>query len=162
MFSIPTFRPATSLRVAALAAPVLLALGACAPASQSESQAFAINQARSESRQSYILSGAVLQRSDTRTLLDLVAERWPTMVRGDLPRGAGLRLGAPVSVYPDRFGVYDTRGAFLGGPEYLASMRTTDIVQIRRLTDMEENAKFGHSHPAGAVIVTWVGERVRP
>jgi hypothetical protein len=142
---------------------MLLALGACAPVSQSASQAFAINQARSESRQSYILSGAVLQQSDTRTLLDLVAERWPTMVRGELPRGAGLRLGgAPVNAYIDRFGVYDTRGAFLGGPEYLASMRTTDVVQIRRLTAMEENAKFGHNHPAGAVIVTWVGERVRP
>ena len=163
MFTIPTFRSVTPVRIAALAAPVLLTLAACAPATQSASQAFVVNQARSESRQSYILSGAVLQRNDTRTLLDLVAERWPNLVRGELPRGAGLRLGAPPQTgYPDRFGVYDTRGAFLGGPEYLASMRTTDVQQIRRLTDMEENAKFGHSHPAGAVIVTWAGERVRP
>jgi hypothetical protein len=163
MITAPTFRPVTQRRIAVLAAPLLLALGACAPASATATQTFAINQARSESRQSYILSGAVLQRSDTRTLLDLVNERWPGMVRGDLPRGAGLRFGAaPPSAYPDRFGVYDTRGAFLGGPEYLASMRPSDVQQLRRLTDMEENAKFGRSHPAGAVIVTWVNERVRP
>jgi len=54
----------------------------------------------------------------------------------------------------DRFGVYDASGVFLGGPEMLALLPTTDVRGVRRLTDIEETVRFGRTHPAGAVIVT--------
>ena len=73
-------------------------------------------------------------------------------------RGNGTRLWPAAPLPPwDRFGVYDTKGTFLGGPDYLAGMTTGDVLQLRRLTDTEEHAAFGRRHPAGAVVVTWAG-----
>jgi hypothetical protein len=83
-------------------------------------------------------------------------------VRGPLPRGNGDRPWTPPTLQPaDRFGVYDAYGAFLGGPEYLAAVSTSDVRQLRRLTDTEEHAAFGRRHPAGAVVITWAGTTMR-
>jgi hypothetical protein len=138
------------------AALLALSTAACATAPRPAANALG-HRSMLDSRQSYVLTGAVLHRRDTQTLLDLVAERWPGMVRGDLPRGAGLIVtAASPRADDDRFGVYDIRGAFLGGPEYLANVRPADVQQLRRLTQVEENARFGRRHAAGAVIVAWV------
>jgi hypothetical protein len=102
----------------------------------------------STSRLSYILNGAALPPD--RLLSDIVAERWPQLVRGDLPRGDA---GQAVSL--DRFGVYDMRGAFLGGPDYLTGIRAADVREIRRLTAVEESVQLGRRHPAGAVVIAW-------
>lgn len=144
---------------------LVLAAAACATAPGSgrrpRSAAEALVQPRPsiEMRHSYVLSGDVLRRSDLQTLLDLVAERWPELVRGELPRGAGLRLGTESQAASDeRFGVYDVRGAFLGGPDYLANVRVADVRQLLRLTDVDERARFGRRHAAGAVVVAWAGD----
>jgi len=159
MFRTSTFRLPPRIRLAVVTAPLLVTIGACGVAPAPGAQALALTPAHVESRQSYVLSGSALRRDDARSLLDIVAERWPNMVRGELPRGAGLRITPLPAVFTqDRFGVYDTHGAYLGGPEHLATMRSADVQQLRRLTEMEETAKFGHSHPAGAVIVTWAGD----
>ena len=100
------------------------------------------------SRASYIITTAT--ELSTRHLADIVRERWPNLVYGDLPRGAA---GQAASI--DRFGVYDARGVFLGGPDYLQGVRAIDVVQIRRLTSSEEFALLGKRHPAGAVLLTW-------
>ena len=144
----PLLRVATAL--------FALATAACATAPRPMADALG-HRSMLDSRQSYVLTDAVLHRRDTQTLLDIVTERWPGMVRGDLPRGAGLIMTA-ASPRPDddRFGVYDVRGAFLGGPEYLANVRPADVQQLRRLTQVEENARFGRRHAAGAVVVAWV------
>jgi hypothetical protein len=100
------------------------------------------------SRGSYVISTAT--ELGTRHIADIVRERWPNLVYGDLPRGP---MGQAVSI--DRFGVYDARGVFLGGPDYLQGVRAIDVVQVRRLTATEEFALLGKRHPAGAVLLTW-------
>jgi hypothetical protein len=144
---------------------LVLAAAACAtapgtgPRSHSAAEAVAPTRPGIETRHSYVLSGDVLRRKDPQTLLDLVAERWPELVRGELPRGAGLRLTAePQGPNEERFGVYDARGAYLGGPEYLANVRAVDVRQLLRLTDVDERARFGRRHAAGAVVVAWSGD----
>lgn len=134
-----------------IAAPALLALGACAARQGPDAGALRRLQestAPTSSRASYVIAGASVPGD--RMLSDVVRERWPRLVQGDLPRGELDRFGAI-----DRFGVYDARGAFLGGPLYLESVRARDIVQLRRLTMIEEASRFGRGHPAGAVIITW-------
>ena len=109
-----------------------------------------------------MLAGADLPSDDGRLLLEIVDARWPGMVRGDLPRGADQCLSiCATPATPDRFAVYDARGTLLGGPESLAGIRITDVRALRRLTDIEERAAFGHRHPAGAIVVTWAVERAR-
>ena len=100
------------------------------------------------SRTSYVIDGAALPPE--RMIVDVVRERWPQLVHGELPRGD---FGQALSI--DRFGVYDDHGAFLGGPEYLAQVRAGELRQIRRLTAVEESAYLGKRHPAGAVVLTW-------
>jgi hypothetical protein len=100
------------------------------------------------SRGSYVISTA--KEISTRQLADIVRERWPNLMYGDLPRG-----GTGQAFSMDRFGVYDARGVFLGGPDYLQGVRAIDVVQIRRLTASEEFALLGKRHPAGAVLLTW-------
>jgi len=138
------------------AALLALVTAACATAPRSSVGALGPAPTRLAARQSYVLSGDVLHRRDTQTLLDIITERWPGMVRGELPHGAGLVMSAAApSAFDDRFGVYDVRGAYLGGPEYLANVRPADVQQLRRLTEVEEHAHFGRRHAAGAVIVAW-------
>jgi len=100
------------------------------------------------SRLSYVISTA--SELGTRNLADIVRERWPNLVYGELPRGG---IGQPVVL--DRFGVYDARGVFLGGPDYLQGVRAVDVREIRRLTAIEEYSMLGKRHPAGAVLLTW-------
>ena len=145
-------RPTVSLvSRAALAATALTLLAACATVGGR-----APREARSApttSRQSYVIDGASLPSE--RPLMDVVAAQWPRLLSGDLPRGnAGESMSSM-----DRFAVYDTRGAFLGGPDYLRSVRANDVRELRRLTSLEEAAKFGHRHPAGAVVLVWRTDR---
>ena len=155
-------RRTAPLPLLTLAAPALLALGGCASAPESGFRALAAPSSSpasssasspaaarpTTSRTSYVIAGASLPGD--RLLIDVVATRWPQMVRGDLPRGELARFTTI-----DRFGVYDARGTLLGGPTYLESVRAREVVEIRRLTYGEEAAKFGRGHPAGAVILTW-------
>jgi hypothetical protein len=109
-----------------------------------------------DARRSYVLTSAELSTEHDRWLSEVIASRWPDIVYGDLPRSPGTLR--PFDAGPnDRFGVYDARGSFLGGPDYLTSVRPSDVQQIRRLTSMEEFATFGRGHPAGAVVLTWLG-----
>lgn len=132
---------------AALAASVLLLVGACAGAGYAARGAERVTPDGAE-RVSYVIAGESLPAE--RMLADVVSARWPRLVRGDLPRG-----GAGQAESPDRFGVYDARGAFLGGPDYLLVLRAGDVREIRRLTANEEFARYGRRHPAGAVVLDW-------
>jgi hypothetical protein len=156
MPSAPTSRLARRFRLAVGAAPALLAFTACTGPGAPVRQSLTVAPNVGDIRGSYLLGAAELRQAETRTVLDVVGNRWPAMVRGDLPRGGSMRLTGPdTPIFQDRFGVYDSRGTFLGGPEYIASLHTEDILELRRLTEMEERIKFGRSHPAGAVILTW-------
>ena len=104
--------------------------------------------ASTTSRASYVITTE--SQPGTRHLIDIVRERWPALVYGELPRG---NTGQATSI--DRFGVYDARGVFLGGPDYLQGVRAVDVREIRRLTPIEEYSMLGKRHPAGAVLLTW-------
>jgi hypothetical protein len=113
-----------------------------------------------ESRFSYIVTADELVDDHSATMYTFIASRWPSMVFGDPPRGGGS-YGAVLSPTDDRFGVYDARGAYLGGPEFLLNVLPSAVQQLRRLTSMEEHTLFGRGHPAGAVILTWSGRARR-
>ena len=144
-----------TLARAALATSTLSALAACA--SVGSNAAGPLREERTllpklvtTSRDSYVITGASLPRDQR--LTDVVAQRWPQMMRGELPRGD---FGLVPTTSLDRFGVYDSRGAFLGGPDYLVSVRADDVIEMRRLTAGEESALLGRRHPAGAIILQW-------
>ena len=145
------------VRRGALAASSLLALAACARMQGPVVRDLVVAPTPTTSRSSYVLTGSEIASHGTRSLLEVVDVQWPGLVSGALPRGGiGTFDAGPAN---DRFAVYDARGALLGGPEALAGMRAPDVRQLRRLTAVEESAKFGHSHPAGAVVVTWADTR---
>ena len=100
------------------------------------------------SRASYVITTE--KQPGSRQLSEIVRMTWPALVYGDLPRG---NAGQGSSM--DRFGVYDVRGVFLGGPDYLQGVRALDVLENRRLTPVEEFAVLGRRHPAGAVLLTW-------
>ena len=150
-----------------------LALAACASTSYGTSYRPASRSAvaaREDTRGS-VLSERALRRDDARPLVDLLHERWPGLVDllherwpglvdGALPRGASLRLAPMADAgVVDRFGVYDERGHFVGGPDQLATVRAGDVREVRRLSAVEERVAFGRSHPGGAVVLTWAVAR---
>ncbi|AHG89361.1 hypothetical protein J421_1824 [Gemmatirosa kalamazoonensis] len=139
---------------AVLATSTLSALAACASGGLSSGALFeqgtTLPKLVTTSRDSYVIAAASLPRDQR--LTDVVSQRWPQMVRGELPRGD---FGLVPTQSLDRFGVYDSRGAFLGGPDYLVSVRADDVIEIRRLTAGEESALLGRRHPAGAIILQW-------
>jgi hypothetical protein len=145
----------TRLALAASLAAALLIVAAVAPA-RAGAQPRSARQLSLSPRPSYVLTAAELRPSDTRSLLTLVATRWPTFVAGET-RNAATRItpGGWSSGPQDRFGVYDNYGTFLGGPDYLDALFASSVTEVRRLTELEEFAAFGHSHPAGAVVLTW-------
>jgi len=143
----PTVYPVSR---AALAATALALLAACATVGGRAPRAPLTSP--TTTRQSYIIAGASLPAE--RAMIDVIAARWPQLLSGDLPRGSA---GQATSV--DRFAVYDQRGGFLGGPDYLLAVRARDVRELRRLTALEEYAKYGQRHPAGAVVLTWNSDR---
>jgi hypothetical protein len=103
-----------------------------------------------------VLTAAELQNRGTRSLRDLVSNRWPAMFWGE-PRGFGVQSAArTATVDQERFGVYEAWGGYVGGPEFLAEVHPGAVRQLRRLTSEEEFTRFGRRHAAGAIIVTWV------
>lgn len=143
---------ARSVRLAFSLAAVM-SVAACATAGSSattpsRAASMLASPTPSTTRSSYVIAGASLPSE--RQLLDVVRARWPQLLSGELPRG---NAGQTASI--DRFGVYDAKGTFLGGPEVLLNVRAREVQELRRLTAMEEYARLGRRHPAGAVLVTW-------
>lgn len=138
-------------------AAALVALAACGPAPYAAAPMHAPTPAPMiDSRASYVLGPTALDQAEGRSLLDLVDARWPGMASGALPRGGSATHAVrPADPDADRFGVYDARGNFLGGPQQLAAIRPGSVRELRRLTEMEERMTFGRGHPGGAVVVTW-------
>jgi hypothetical protein len=141
-------------QAASLAASLVIA--AAAAPSPASAQPRAAAQLSLVPRSSYVLTASELRPGDTRSLLSLLATRWPTLVWGTTRNAtsrmspAGLGSGGQ-----DRFGVYDIYGSFLGGSEYLEAVYPSNVTEVRRLTEVEEFAAFGRSHPAGAIVLTW-------
>lgn len=147
------------VREASTVLALALSLAACATTSPTPNAPVrAISSRMTETRRAYVLTTNDMGRAGTRTLYDLVAVRWSPLVYGDLPRGYGVSEPA-VSAERDRVGVYARDGSFLGGAEVLRDLMPADVVELRRLTSIEEFGKFGRRHPAGAIVLTWSAQR---
>ena len=81
------------------------------------------------------------------SLLDVVGRYWPQVLR---PPAWGM---AQLDPRGDVVGVY-VNGNFSGGQDALRSIRASAVSSLRRLTRSEEFAKWGMSHPGGAIVVT--------
>jgi hypothetical protein len=154
----PATTPAVAPRHHRVLVRVALAAFLAIPAAPSlaRAQPRVLTQLSLEPRRSFVLTEPELRPNDTRSLLDVVASRWPGLAAGEPSRGAP-RVAAPWGLVgpSESFGVYDIFGTYLGGPDYLESLFTSNVTEVRRLTELEEYAAFGRRHPAGAIVVTW-------
>ena len=106
------------------------------------------------SRMSYVLTAPDLPTDQYNSLHDALDRKWPDLLYGTALRGAEWPpMAAPVE--RDLFAVYDSQGAFLGGPDYLRGVMVSAVTRVQRLTAIEEYTAFGRRHTGGAVVVTW-------
>jgi len=143
-------RPRAVLVSAALAAA--LSLVGCASTSGgsggSEVSDFRLNRPRAGDISMRHIQGEALTRDPARSLLDVMAAYWPTQMRGD-PR-------APQFGGDQGIGAY-VNGNYMGGWDFLRTVRAGELVRVQRLTQSEEYLRFGRNHPAGAVVLTFRG-----
>jgi hypothetical protein len=142
--------PATA---ATLACAVALSLSACASATTTAaglSPAPGASRARGSvgdvsQRQ---IQGAVLSQDPARSLVDVLAAYWPTAMRGD---ARAVQIGGERGV-----GVY-VNGNYMGGWDYLRTVRAGEVMRVQRLTASEEYLRFGRASTNGGVVLTFRG-----
>ena len=137
----------------ARALAALLTLAACA-APLPHLPKLDLDPVLTDSRASYVLTAADLPPEQYRSLRDAVEHKWPDLGSDAALRGAQWSPSTVLTTR-DRFAVYDSHGAFLGGPDALDGVLVSAVSRLRRLTAIEEYIAFGTRHPAGALIVTW-------
>jgi hypothetical protein len=96
-----------------------------------------------------VIGADVLVPDASRSLLDLAQRQWPTLLRplrGASATGPDLR--------DDIIGVYAGK-SFLGGQAVLANIPARQVLAAYRLTRNEEYARWGRTHPGGAVEIIW-------
>ena len=81
------------------------------------------------------------------SMLDVVGRYWPQVLR---PLAMAT---TPPDPRGDVVGVF-VNGNFSGGQDALRSIRASAVASIRRLSRTEEYAKWGMSHPGGALVIT--------
>ncbi|MDF1505971.1 hypothetical protein [Roseisolibacter sp. H3M3-2] len=95
-----------------------------------------------------MIQGAALSQDPSRSLLDVLASYWPTTMRGD-PRAQQLGGDAGVGVY--------VNGNYMGGWDFLRTVRSGEVVRVQRITQSEEFMRFGRSSFSGGVVLTFRG-----
>ncbi|GLC28369.1 hypothetical protein [Roseisolibacter agri] len=142
-------RPRAALASAVLAAALSLAACASTPSSRDASSTdFRLNRPRPGDVSMRTIQGEALSRDPARPLLDVLASYWPTQMRGD-PRA--VQLGGDQGM-----GAY-VNGNYMGGWDFLRTVRSGELVRVQRLTQSEEFLRFGRTHPNGAVELTFRG-----
>ena len=94
----------------------------------------------------HYIQGAALSTDPMRPLSDVIASYWRITSRRD-PR-AVRAIGGDEEV-----GVY-AGSAYLGGWDYLRSIRSREVAHVQRLTTSEAYFRFGRQHVNGAVVLT--------
>ena len=148
-------RPRAVLASAALAAA--LSLVGCASTSGGSAASgdvtdLRLNRPRPGDISMRHIQGEALTRDPARSLLDVMASYWPTQMRGD-PR-------APQFGGDQGIGAY-VNGNYMGGWDFLRTVRSGELVRVQRLTQSEEYLAYGRTHPAGAVVLTFRGSLFR-
>jgi hypothetical protein len=140
----------TAARATARAAraAALLALGACAPAAPGAADDLRLRPVRSQgmSVSSRVLQGQPLTVDPSRSLLDVLAAYWPATVRGD-PRAAPLAGDRGLGVY--------VGNNYVGGWDFLRTVRAGEVLRVERLSVSEEYHRFGRGSANGAVVLTF-------
>jgi hypothetical protein len=142
-------RPRAVLASAVLAAALsLLAACASSPAGSTGSTDFRLSRGRASDVSMRHIQGEALSRDPSRSLMDVMASYWPTSMRGDpFARQIGGEQG---------IGAY-VNDNYMGGWDFLRTVRAGEVVRVQRLTQSEEYLRYGRSHPNGAVILTFRG-----
>ena len=99
------------------------------------------------------IQGTALSNDPMRPLSDVISSYWRITARRD-PR-AMKTLGADEEV-----GVY-AGSSYLGGWDYLRTVRGSEVAQVQRLTTSEAYFRFGRQHVNGAIVLT-LRPAVRP
>lgn len=145
-------RPRAVLASAVLASALSLAACASAPAGSTTSTDFRYARGRASDVSMRHIQGEALSRDPSRSLMDVMASYWPTTMRGDpLARQIGGDNG---------IGAY-ANGNYMGGWDFLRTVRASEVTRVQRLTQSEEYLQFGRSHPNGAVMLTFRGSILR-
>ena len=99
------------------------------------------------------IQGTALSNDPMRPLSDVISSYWRITARRD-PR-AMKTLGADEEV-----GVY-AGSSYLGGWDYLRTVRGSEVAHVQRLTTSEAYFRFGRQHVNGAIVLT-LRPAVRP
>ena len=146
-------RPRAVLASAVLAAALSLAgCASTAGGGGSEVTDLRLNRPRPGDISMRHIQGEALSRDPARSLMDVMAAYWPTQMRGD-PRAAQLGGDQGIGAY--------VNGNYMGGWDFLRTVRAGELVRVQRLTQSEEFLKFGRTHPNGAVELTFRGSLFR-
>lgn len=159
-------RPRAALASAALAA-ALLTLPGCASAPLAGSSVsddstapeylgatndHRLRRGRASDVSMRLIQGEALSRDPARSLLDVMAAYWPTSMRGDM-RGSQYGGDGGIGAY--------VNGNYMGGWDFLRTVRSGELVRVQRLTQSEEYLAFGRTHANGGVVLTFRGMRSR-
>lgn len=99
------------------------------------------------------IQGNALGNDPMRPLADVISSYWRITARRD-PREMKT-LGADEEV-----GVY-ANSSYLGGWDYLRTVRSSEVAHVLRLTTSEAYFRFGRQHVNGAIVLT-LRPTVRP
>ena len=140
-------RPRAVLAGAVLAAALSLSACASTPSSGGTTD-LRLNRPRPGDVSMRQIQGDALSRDPSRALLDVMASYWPTQMRGD-PRAQQLGGDQGIGAY--------VNGSYMGGWDFLRTVRAGELVRVQRLTQSEEYLRFGRTHANGAVVLTFRG-----
>ena len=89
-----------------------------------------------------------LLRDGGRPMSDVVAYRWPSMMNPPKTslqsRPQGVEM---VGVYADRM--------YIGGASTLSGIFAREVDSVRRLSRVEEFARYGRMHDGGGIEIVW-------
>jgi hypothetical protein len=92
------------------------------------------------------LQGTALSNDPMRPLADVIATYWRITARRD-PRAVGPTVGE------EEVGVY-AGASYLGGWDYLRTVRSNEVARVQRLTTSEAYHRYGRQHRSGAIVLT--------
>jgi mRNA-degrading endonuclease toxin of MazEF toxin-antitoxin module len=94
------------------------------------------------------IQGEALARDPSRSLMDVMASYWPNAMRGD-PHARQIGGEQGIGAY--------VNGNYMGGWDFLRTVRAGEVLRVQRLTQSEEFLQYGRTHANGAVVLTFRG-----
>jgi hypothetical protein len=92
------------------------------------------------------IQGTALSNDPMRPLADVIGSYWRITARRD-PRAVRTVVG------DQEVGVYAGM-SYLGGWDYLRTVRSSEVARVQRLTTSEAYFQYGRQHANGAIVLT--------